>query len=358
MDIKKESLRRKRGVIPLLVFSLMILIGLLGTISPNVNSLGQYEESDGQLYSSSSDNILIDKVYTFTNSNPILTFDSNIYLERAYYYHISVRVVTPHECDMKISIFDPEGDRYDITHELNMNQDDYREIPYGAALSGNHSFVFEAILLRNLNVHIKIEKGDKVLEDRIIPDEIVIYNNISKFKTGNIFEFKVFLKSDWYYNILIERVSTISRSLENSSVSMKHLLWDPSQIEFNIFENLTLSYVEYHFGTAIEGIYKIEIIIYIEVDVLCTNIAFAVIEKGKISDIINPNDPDPDPPDDDDTVIDDGDDITNGTQNTQSKIEYSIPQEATIAVIAGIGIPIAVIVGIVVYHKRKNVSRI
>ncbi|KKL50585.1 hypothetical protein LCGC14_2304000, partial [marine sediment metagenome] len=26
---------------------------------------------------------------------------------------------------MKISIFDPEGDRYDITHETNMYQDDY-----------------------------------------------------------------------------------------------------------------------------------------------------------------------------------------------------------------------------------------
>ncbi len=37
---------------------------------------------------------------------------------------------------MKISIFDPEGDRYDITHETNMYQDDYREIPYGLTLSG------------------------------------------------------------------------------------------------------------------------------------------------------------------------------------------------------------------------------
>ncbi len=358
MDIKKEDPNRKRRVILLIIFSPMILIGLLGTITPNTNSLGQYEKSDSQLHSSSSENILIDKVYTFTVSNPNLTLDSNIYLEKGYYYYITVRIVTPHECDMKISIFDPEGDRYDITHELNMEQDDYREIPFGAALSGNYSFVFEVILLRNLNVHIKTEKGDEVLKNRILPDKPVVYNNISKFKTGNVFEFRLFLKSDWYYNILIERVSTISRSLENSRVSMKHLLWDSSQIKFNIFENLTLSYVEYHFDTAVEGIYTIEIIIYIEADVLCTNIAFAVIEKGKISDIIDPNDPDPDPPDDDDTVIDDGDDIINGTQNTQSKIEYSIPQEATIAVIAGVGIPIAAIVGIVVYHKRKNVSRI
>ena len=357
MDIKKEALNRKKRII-LLVFSLMILVGLLGSITPNINSSRQYEENDGQLHSSSSENILIDKVYTFTVSNPILTFDSNIYLEMGYYYYITVRVVTPHECDLKILIFDPEGDRYDITHELNMDQDGYREIPYGAALSGNHSFVFEAILLRNLNLHVKIEKGDKVLEDRILPDETVIYNNITKFKTGNVFEFRLFLKSDWYYNILIERVSTISRSLVNSRVSMKHLLWDPSQIEFNIFENLTLSYVEYYFGTAIEGIYTIDIIIQIEADVLCTNIAFAVVEKGKISEIIDPNDPNPTPPPHDDTVIDDSDDAKNNTKSPQSQIEYSIPQEATITVIAGIGIPIAAIVAIVVYHKRKNVSRI
>ena len=338
----------------------MIMIGLLGTISPNVNSLKQFDENDGQLHSSSSENFLIDKVYTFTVSNPILTLDSNIYLEKGYYYYITVRVVTPHECDMKISILDSEGDRYDITHELNMAQDDYREIPYGAALSGNHSFVFEAILLRNLNVHIKIEKGDKVLENRIIPDEIVIYNNISKFKTGNVFKFRLFLKSDWYYKILIERVSTISKSLVNKRVSMDHLLWDPSQIEFSIFENETLRYEEYHFGTAIEGIYTMDIIIHIEADVLCTNVAFAVIEKGKISKIIDPNDPDPVPPDplDDDTVIDDGDDTINGTQNTQSELEYSIPQEATLTAIAGISIPITAIVAIVVYRKRKNVSRI
>lgn len=357
MAIKKEVLNLKRRV-TLLVFSLMILMGLFGTISPNGNSVGQYNENNGQLYSSSSENILIDKVYTFTVSNPILTFDSNIYLERSYYYHISVRIVTPHEGEMKIAILDPEGDRYDITHETNMVQDNYRDIPYGAALSGNHSFIFEAILLRNLNIHIKIEKGEKVLENRIFKDEIVIYNNISKFKTGDVFEFRLFLKSDWYYKILIERVSTISKSLENKNVSMDHLLWDPSAIEFIIFENITLKYEDYYFGTAMEGNYTIDIIIHIEVDVLCTNVAFAVIEKGKISDIIDPNDPNPDPPPSDDTAIDDGDSTLNSTQDTQSKIEYSVPQEVTIAAMTGIGLSIVAISILVIYYKRKNVSSI
>ncbi len=135
-----------------------------------------------------------------------------------------------------------------------MVQDDYREITYGAALSGNYSFVFEAILLENLNIYIKIVKGDKLLEDRIHPDETVIYNNITKFKTGNVFEFRVLLKSDKDYKIFIERVSKLSLSLLNSRVSINHILWDPYQIQFKIFENITISYFEYYFGTTIAGI--------------------------------------------------------------------------------------------------------
>jgi len=333
MGIKREELNRKRESVLLLVFFLMILTGLLGSTTSTVSSLGQSNEKKAQLHSSSYENVLIDKVYTFTASNPILTFEYNIILERPYYYHISVEIVTPHECEMIISIIDPEGDKFDITHEKDMVQDDSRKIPYGVAITGNYTFIFKAILTENLNVHTKIEKGDEVLHDRINPDETIIYKNISKFKSGNEFEFRLFLRTDRYYKFVIERVSTISLSLEHSRVSMNHVVWDPSQILFKIFENLTLSYMEYYFGTAIEGIYTFNIIILIESDVECVNVAFGVIEKGQISIIIDPNDPDPDPhPPEDDPVIDDGDGdvIINGTQNTQSELEYSIPQEATI----------------------------
>ena len=361
MGIKKGDINRKNRIILLIALSLMILTGLIGSITPNVSSLGQNNDTDNLLHSSSYEHLLIDKVYTFTVSNPILTFDSNIELEKSYYYYISVKIVTPHECDVLISIIDPEGDRYDITHEKDMVQDDSRKIPYGVTITGNHTFIFEAILAENLNVYIKIEKGDEVLQDRISPDDNIIYNNITKFKSGNAFEFRLFLRTDRYYKFIIERVSTISLSLEHSRVSMNHVVWDPSQILFKIFENLTLSYMEYYFGTAIEGIYTFDIIILIESDVECVNVAFGVIEKGQISIIIDPNDPDPDPhPPEDDPVIDDGDGdvIINGTQNTQSELEYSIPQEATITLIAVIGIPIAGLVAIVIYHKKKNVSSI
>jgi len=358
MDMgKQENINRKRRVIILVVFSLMTLSGLLGFITPSTNSSEQNIETENLLHSSSYDNLLADKVYTFTVANPTLTFDSNIEFEKSYYYHIFVEIVTPHECEMLISIIDPEGDRYDITHEKDMVQDDSRQIPFGVAITGNYTFIFDAILTENLNVYITIEKGDEVLDDRISPDETVIYKNITKFKTGNVFEYRLFLKTDRYYKFIIERVSPISLSLEHSRVSMNHKLWDPSRILFKNFENLTLSYKQYYFGSATEGIYIIDIEIFIESDVECVNVAFGVIEKGQIPKIIDPNDPDPFPPVVDPVIDDDDDDvIINGTQDPQSDVVYSIPEEGTIIVIALIGIPVGVIVAIVFIHKRKNVS--
>jgi len=356
MGIRKENRNRKRRIILLIVFSLMTLSGLLGLITPSINSSEQNTETENLLHSSSYENLLVDKVYTFTVTNPTLTFDSNIEFEKSYYYHIFVEIVTPHECEMFISIIDLEGDRYDITHEKDMVQDDSRQIPFGVAMTGNYTFIFEAILTENLNVYITIEKGDEVLDDRISPDENTIYKNVTKFKTGNIFEYRLFLNTDRYYKFIIERVSPISRSLELSRVSMEHKLWDPTRILFKIFENLTLSYMEYYLHTATEGIYIIDITIFIEPDVECVNVAFGVIEKGQISKIIDPNDPDPFPPVVDPVIDDDDDIIINETQNPQSDVVYSIPEEGTIIVIALVGIPVGVIVAIVFIHKRKNVS--
>ena len=117
-----------------------------------------------------------------------------------------------------------------------MEQDDLREISYGTVLSGNYSFVFEAMLTDILNVHIRIEKGERILEDKIRPDGTVLYNNVTKFKTGNVFKIREYLESDWYYKVLIECVSTISLSLENAKVSMTHLFWDPELNQNKIFE--------------------------------------------------------------------------------------------------------------------------
>ena len=64
------------------------------------------------------------------------------------------------------------------------------------------------------------------------------------------------------------------------------------------------------------GIYTIDLIVFIEADVDCTNIAFALISEGRIASIIDPNDPGPDPtPPQEDPVI---------SNSTESKAEINL----------------------------------
>jgi len=272
-------------------------------------------------------------------NNPILRFDNELYFEKFYYYDIHVAVVTPNECAINITLWDPEDDQYDLSYEGNMTQEDYRMIPFGAALTGNYSIKFEVILSENLNVHIKIERTEKCLSDFISSFEDAIYYNVSKFFTGDSLVLKTSFKTDRYYKLYFQRVSPISIKLSNHVV-MDHFILDSQEILFRIYKNVSLGYTNYYFGTAIEGIYTVNITIYCIVP--SVNIAFAIIEKESIGDVMEPLPPEPAPDD------------NNITDHTQAGVRYYIPEEWTIGVIIFAGLGVGIPVMLIVYRRKKN----
>lgn len=291
------------------------------------------------LRTSSIGDVLTDKVYNFTVEEPTLIFNDIIFFEKPYYYDIIIGMVTPHSCDMNITLFDPEDDPYEITYESNMIQDDYRVIPFGTALTGNYTIIFEAILTENLNIHIRIEQGIKCLYD-VIPSEEqqkINYYDIRKFKNETTIIFNTTFKSDWYYKFYFQRVSPISIKLSNYVV-MDHDIVSSIGIPYRIYRNESLGISTYRFGTAVEGLYTINITIYC--DVPCVNIVFAVVERYRIADEIDPNDDDPPP------------DVPGN--NTNDGIDIFIPTEWTIAMIVFVGSAVCIPVLIIVYRKKKN----
>ncbi|MFX0021501.1 MAG: hypothetical protein ACFE9S_04195 [Candidatus Hermodarchaeota archaeon] len=296
---------------------------------------------NGALHTSSIGDIITDKVYNFTVDEPILIFNDVILFEKPYYYDIMVVVVTPHTCDLNITLFDPEDDPYEITYESNMVQDEYRIIPFGTALTGNYTMIFKAILIENLNIHIKIEQGFKCLYDEIAGDELqkLKYYDVRKFKNGTTIVFNSTFKSDWYYKFYFERVSPISKKLSRYVV-MEHDIVSSIGIPYRIYRNESLEFrisSVYRFGTAVEGLYIMNITIYC--DVPCVNIAFAVVERYRIADEIDPNDDDPPP------------DIPG---NNTSGMDVIIPTAWTIGMIVFVGSAVAIPILIIVSRKKKN----
>ncbi|MFX1436318.1 MAG: hypothetical protein ACFFAA_03805, partial [Promethearchaeota archaeon] len=153
----KRSKSRRLGILWIFI-SLILIAPLLTNSFQKSHSYKPFEKNP--IMSAPSD-VLVDKVYNFTVGRPFVYFNENLYFERLYNFYITLCIVTPHTCSMNITLWDPEGDEYRLSHEKNMTQNDYREIPYGVAISGNFSILFRADLTENLNIHINIERGGR-----------------------------------------------------------------------------------------------------------------------------------------------------------------------------------------------------
>lgn len=339
MDIKKS-----KSMNISLIIGILAIIGTTSLFS--TISKGNYTDNADTFNLSAAPSVLVDKVYNFTLDKPYLYFKKNIYFEHFYNYFITVCIVTPHTCNLNITLWDPEGDEYQISYEELMVQDDYREVPFGVAISGNYSMLFSSELTQNLNIHINIERGGLCLYDKILTEELsyIIYYNVLKFYNESHISHPITLQTDMNYRFYFGRVSAISKNLSGRTELVHTIIDDTQGIPFIIYTNDSVAspkeVTSYHFGTAGAGQYTVNLTIYC--DVPAVNIAYAIIEKQRIADGTDPNDDNPPAP---------PDDPINGTG-----IEAFIPREWTIGMITFVGSAVAIPIIIVVYRKKKNLT--
>lgn len=294
MDINS---RRKPIVIVIIVASLVVF-GTLSTY-PRIG-LGEVDQKIA-LKTSSEEN-LVDKVFTFLAPNDTLRFD-DFYLSEKINYYILIEIVTPHNCEINVTIIDPVLDIYEVFKtEVNISQgDDWFEIPFGTAIEGNYSFIISVKCAFNLNLHIKIffDTEDKCLYDIIAPkflERMKLYQ-VNKFTNEMVVEHNTAFKTDTSYKFYIGRVSAIGGLTIENEVRVDYYVTDPDEIEFTIYQNITIGSVgellHFDFGTAVEGIYTVKIRIRCQADVV--NVAYAIAEDYQISSINNGTEPEPEP---------------------------------------------------------------
>ena len=156
----------------------------------------------------SSEEYLVDKVFTFLAPNDTLRFDDFYLLEKVNYY-VLLEIVTPHNCEINLTIIDPVLDVYKVFEtEVNISQDDdWFEIPFGTAIEGNYSFIITVECAFNLNLHVKIsfDPEDKCLYDIIAPkflERLKLYQ-VNKFVDGTVVEHNTAFKTDVSYKFYL-----------------------------------------------------------------------------------------------------------------------------------------------------------
>ena len=307
------------------------------------------ENEDRAVKTSGSE--LPDKVYTFLVPETDLIFD-DLFLEKHYKYYIYVELVTPHNCTLTITLWDPDNKQYDIfENNLFIDPEDldkarYFETPFGTAIEGDYTIKFSVSTLENLNLYIRIEKGPKSLYDKIPMEEqesIVLYH-VTRFYSGMNTAHNITLKTDYMYKFYFGRVSPISM-VENSQVDINFSITDSKAVVFTIYSNKTLTIINdvdtFKFGTAIDGIHQVNISARSEVQY--TNIGYAVIEFSRISELVDPNE----------TVIPDPDPVNN---TIFQKNIFSMPQEWSTGILVFFGSILLIVLVVVVKNRKKNVD--
>lgn len=334
---------RRKSIIIVVIVALLVVFGALSTYPRIGLGMTSQSEETKNLKTSSEEN-LVDKVFTFLAPNDTLRFDDFYLLEKINYY-ILLEIVTPHNCEINVTIIDPVLDVYEVFKtEVNISQgDDWFEIPFGTAIEGNYSFIISVKCAFNLNLHVKIsfDTEDKCLYDIIgskFLERMKLYQ-VNKFTNEMVVEHNTVFKTDTSYKFYIGRVSAIGGLTVENEVRVDYYVSDLDEIEFTIYQNITIGSVgellHFDFGTAVEGIYTVKIRIRCQVDVV--NVAYAIAEDYQISSINNGTEPDPEP-----------------TTNETASGYFYVPMEWTLGFGIASGALVCVLIVFGVLKRRKD----
>ena len=232
-------------VVIALISGLFAGIMSINSRNGNKNPISETILNSGDQPKASSEGLLVDKVFTFLAPDDSKQFD-DLYLYKGINYYVLVEIVTPHNCEINVTVIDPDLDVYQIFKtEVNISQgDQWFEIPFGTALSGNYTFIFSVIAELNLNLYVKIsfDSEDKCLYDIIAPkflERMKLYQ-VNKFTNEMVVEHNTVFKTDTFYKFYLGRVSAIGGLTVENEVRVDYDVTDPDGIEFTIYQNKTV----------------------------------------------------------------------------------------------------------------------
>jgi hypothetical protein len=287
----------------------------------------------------SDEGCILDKVFTFEVGGPALNF-SEIELQEHYIYSTRIQLVTPHWCNATVRIYDPDGKQYIVFNGTLFQEPStksWAEIPFGVAFTGNHTFSFEIRSIFNVNVYLRIEKGDLCLRDKVMdwePYNFLLYE-VTRFNGDQksiIHEFT--LLSDYKYKFYLARVSAEGNL--NTVDFMDISVSDPSDLPFMVYEGVSLAGIadidDFTFGTSRAGTYTLNIEITLDVKHENINVAYLIVNKGAISSGCNGS-------------------TTNST--TDPGVTYYVPEEVFLFTGGAIGVVLLIVAMIVTVKNRK-----
>jgi len=232
----------------------------------------------------SSEEIIWDSTHTVFSPNDQI-FLQDLFFEEDWMYDFSLEIVTPHQCEINMTLTDPSGYHYTIFQGTVDQQ--LKEIQVGMVNEGAYNITLDVITQFTLNLHLKIKRSVNFLDLFDQNDEIFALNSFRFSQSESLREVSVSLNPNFSYTIIIALITP----LVNTLAIINTFIDDPFDNHFIIYQDQALNefFLTFHFQTINLGIHQLQVLI----DNLETCLNLIVVVALDNSDPPISNDPPP-----------------------------------------------------------------
>jgi len=232
----------------------------------------------------SSEEVIWDSTHTVFSPNDQV-FLPDLFFEEDWMYDFHLEVVTPHQCEVNITVTDPEGYQY-IIFQGTIDQQQ-KEIQFGMVIEGAYNITLEVSTEFTLNLHLMIERTVSFIDLFDQDNDILAFNSFRFSENEPLREVPILLEPNSSYTFTIALVSPLINILP----VLNTFIDDPAENHFIIYQDQALNefYLTFRFQTINYGNHKLQVLI--DIVEICLNLIVIVILDN--SDLPINNDPPP-----------------------------------------------------------------
>jgi len=232
----------------------------------------------------SSEEVIWDSTHIVFSPNDQV-FLQDLFFEEDWMYDFYLEVVTPHQCEVNMTVTDPEGYQY-IIFQGTIDQQQ-KEIQFGMVIEGAYNITLEVSTEFTLNLHLRIERTVSFIDLFDQDNDILAFNSFRFSENEPLREVPILLEPNSSYTFIIALVSPLINILP----VLNTFIDDPAENHFIIYQDQALNefYLTFQFQTINYGNHKLQVLI--DIVEICLNLIVIVMLDN--SDLPINNDPPP-----------------------------------------------------------------
>jgi len=219
----------------------------------------------------SDEEVIWDITHTiFSPNDQVFLQDLSFQVDWMYSFYLEV--LTPHQCELNMTLIDPDGYHYNL-FQGTVNQQQ-KEVLFGIVNEGDYNITLDVSTEFTLNLRLKIERTTSLMDLSDQNSETIAFQSFRFSENEPLREVPILLDPSDSYTFTIALITP----LVNISPIINTFIDDPADNHFIIYQNQVLNefFLIFEFETINYGVHDLQVLVDLAED--CLNLVVFVTE--------------------------------------------------------------------------------